>query len=339
MMLLSPLPQTFAQTGACDRADAKRLFVEGMKLVVQRRASEACAKFEQSLACHPRASTETKIARCRENEGKLASALSAYERALTLETDPRNAHAVEAEIRRFIGQIESRVPRLTVAIDPPGETFEMWLDDTAVPFIAVGTALRVDPGEHQIVVHAPGYAEQRIAVALEEGAARSVHFQMLPLPAPAPPVVAAEPPAPPPVLAAVTRRQASDSLLPPPNNQIARSPASPHAPPPPGDHQIASLVLGGVGVASLLVAGFFGLRTRALVREADGLCSSDGTCDKPGIDRLDDARRAQTVGIVLAGLGVAAAGTAVALFVISPRKTSLMTAMVSPAGACAQVSW
>jgi hypothetical protein len=357
LMLLSPARQTCAQTVGCDRGEAKRLFAEGMKLVSERRASEACAKFQQSLACHPRASTETKIARCREKEGKLASALSAYQRALTLETDPKNARAVEVEIRRFITQIELRVPRLTIAVEPPGETFEVRLDETAVPFTALGMALPVDPGEHHIVVDGPGHAEQRIVVALQEGAARSVLVKMLPLPEPAPAVV---PRPPPPVLLAVTSRQPPDSLLPPPDNKISRAPSVPQAATPSGAGHTAGLVLGGAGVASLLVAGFFGLKTAALVREADQLCNGDGTCDMPGLDRLDDARRAQRLAIVLGGLGVAAVGTAVALFVTSPRRTSssasnafvghsgaraaaatevLIMARVSPAGARVQVSW
>ncbi len=59
---------------------------------------------------------------------------------------------------------------------------------------------------------------------------------------------------------------------------------------------------GGVGLATLGVASYFGLRTRALVRDAAPYCYPDG-CDEPGYGRLQKAENTQTAGLILAGAG------------------------------------
>ena len=59
-------------------------------------------------------------------------------------------------------------------------------------------------------------------------------------------------------------------------------------------------------------AGYFGIRTLALVNDAEEFCYPDG-CEDPGLRYLEKARTAQTTGLVLLGAGLATVGAGVAL--------------------------
>jgi hypothetical protein len=329
-----------ASDAVCDAAQAKRLFADGMKHLAAGEWEQACPRFEQSLACHPRASTQTKVAGCREHDGKLVEALVEYRNALTLETDAKKTREVEAEIRSLIDAVEARVPRLTITVSPPVADLEVKLNGRPVSPAQLGSPLRVDPGEQRVSVSAPGYPEEQVTVALEERAARDVAILLkettrVPSPEPAKggelslqsvaPVVAAAPSA-----AAVAR----PTILRAAPVEVTGAPRS-------GARQTALLVAGGVAVVSLGVAGYFGLRTRSLVRQAHDQCSPDGSCDQGGIDTLRRASRAQLTGFVLAGLGVTSAVIGVVLLVTDAREPTgvVLSAAMSPVGVSAQATW
>jgi hypothetical protein len=329
-----------ANDAVCDAAQAKRLFADGMKHLAAGEWDQACPRFEQSLACHPRASTQTKIAGCREHEGKLAEALLEYQNALTLETDAKKAREVEAEIRSFIDAIEARIPRLTITVSPRVADVQIELNGRPIPPAQLGSPLRVDPGEQRVTVSAPGYPEEQVTVAVEERASRDVAI-LLKETAPAaspepskggdlsvPPVAPVAPAAPSPT------HVAGPTTLPAAPVEVTHAPRS-------GARQTAALIAGGVAIVSLGVAGYFGLRTRSLVRQADDQCSPDGSCDQSGIDTLHRASRAQLTGFVLAGLGLTAAVTGVVLLVTGAREPTyvVVSAAMSPVGVSAQATW
>jgi hypothetical protein len=331
-----------ASDAVCDAAQAKRLFADGMKHLAAGEWDQACPRFEQSLACHPRASTQTKVAGCREHEGKLAEALVEYQNALTLETDAKKTREVEAEIRTFIDAIDARVPRLTITVSPQVADLQVKLNGRPVSSAQLGSPLRVDPGEQRVAVSAPGYPEEQVTVALDERSSRDVAILLkatAPVRSPEPelltgrelslrPVAPVAPPAPPPTFAG------RPTTLPAAPIEVTRAPRF-------GARQTAALVAGGVAVVSLGVAGYFGLRTRSLVSEAKAQCFPDGSCPQGGIDTLHRASQAQLTGFVLAGLGVTSAVAGVVLLVTGARETTgvALSAMMSPAGVSAQATW
>jgi hypothetical protein len=347
-----------AKDAVCDAAEAKRLFADGMKHLAAGEWDQACPRFEESLACHPRASAQTKVAGCREHEGRIAEALIEYQKALSLEVDPKKAREVEAEIQSFIDAIDARVPKLTITISPRVANLEIQLNGRPVLLSQLGSPLRVDPGEQRVTANAPGYPEAQVTVSLEEGASRDVAIVLheparqdpapvrspessggeISLPAVTPAATAAPAPA------AAAR---PTTLLAAPA-ELTRAPRS-------SARRTAGLVAGGVAIVTLAVAGYFGLHTRSLVRQAEAQCYPEGTCDPGGIDTLNQARQAQLTGLVLGGLGVASAAAGAFLLVTDARERSgrvsagearvhargdlVLSATMSPAGVFAQATW
>jgi hypothetical protein len=161
-----------AQRAAGDQAAADALYNEGRELLKAGKNAAACAKFEASFALGPATSTMLNIARCHEQDGKLATAWADYNRALSLNGDTPGAERrreLEALAQKGLHALEPRLPRLRVALTAPPPGVEVRSDDNVLPAAALGEALPVDPGPHQVRVSAPGYREETRSVTLEEG--------------------------------------------------------------------------------------------------------------------------------------------------------------------------
>jgi hypothetical protein len=308
----------------CDAHQAKRLFVEGMKRLDAGAWDQACQRFEESLACHPRASTQAKVAGCREHDGNLTEALVAYQRALTMEVDPKMARQVASEIRALIEALEPRVPRLAITVAPTEANLEVTVNDRPV-VLSPGTPLRVDPGEQRVVVDAPGFREERVTVTLVEGSSREVAIALTKLaaaPASEPIVGEASLPDLAPraasnivslrMVAASTATAASPGSSEPILVDAAPKQGS-------GSRRTVGVIAGVGGLVTGAVAGYYGLRTLSLVRASEAHCYPDGTCESSGLDILDRARQMQRTAFVLAGVGAAATAVGVVLVLTNGR--------------------
>jgi tetratricopeptide (TPR) repeat protein len=96
-----------AQSGS-----AEALYAEGHRLLEQGELAKACEAFEASNRALPGAGTYLALGMCRERNGQIASAWSAYQAAL--------ARARDGQKRRFartrIDEIEPRLSYLTVSV-------------------------------------------------------------------------------------------------------------------------------------------------------------------------------------------------------------------------------
>ena len=138
-------------------------------------------KFEASLALSPAASTMINIARCHQQEGKVATAWAEYTQALRLNGDTAGAErrkALEELARQGIRALEPRLPRLRIGLARPPVGVQVRSDDKELPTAALGEALPADPGPHQVRVSAPGYREETRSVTLEEGKTTVVEIEL-----------------------------------------------------------------------------------------------------------------------------------------------------------------
>ena len=74
---------SFASAQSADQTLAQSLFDQGLKLANEGNFKEACPKFAESQKLDPGGGTLINLAKCREAEGKLASAWAAYNEALS----------------------------------------------------------------------------------------------------------------------------------------------------------------------------------------------------------------------------------------------------------------
>jgi len=157
-----------AEPTSADRARATSLFNEGRALLAQHRTSEACAKFDESEALDPGGGTLMNLARCREEEGRLATAWSEFAEARSMAVrDGRDDRRSEAE--QQVHDLEPRLSKLTIEVDSsvlaPG--FAVSLDGSPVRASSWSAPFAVDGGEHVVAATAPGKRAFHLTIHVE----------------------------------------------------------------------------------------------------------------------------------------------------------------------------
>ncbi len=153
------------------RITAEALFEEGTSLMSDGRYAEACSKFEASQALDAGIGTLLYLGDCYERSGRNASAWATFREA---ESMARAAGQNErAQIAATRAQALSRgLSRLSIAVPAesrfPGLTIK--LAGQTVPPASYDQYLPIDPGEHRVVVSAPGRQsfEKTVKVAANE---------------------------------------------------------------------------------------------------------------------------------------------------------------------------
>jgi hypothetical protein len=266
-----------------DPAAAEELFRQGRAAVQQRDYLNACAKFRESNRLDPALGTLFNIADCEEKLGRYATSWTLFEEVAQRLTadDDRRAIAV----KRAQG-LEARVPRLSVHLAPSSHAgVVVRRDGVALGSASLDTPLPVDPGEHVVVVEAPGAQPAQFRASVGEGERAQLEVSVGP-------------------------------DLPPgegPNAPLGAGSSG-------SSRRTAGYVVGGIGVAGLVtgvVAGLLVLSHKSTVNDncAGKLCNQAG---------LDAARSGKTLGVVsTVGLvtGALGLGTATYLCLSPPAPT------------------
>ncbi|HUS30198.1 MAG TPA: hypothetical protein VMZ53_16940 [Kofleriaceae bacterium] len=168
-----PLPR------AEDKAEADRLFEEGRALLEKGDRAEACKRFDLSFRKDPRAvGTMLNLGLCREEAGLVASAVRYYQEARDRARDQNLAEHQQAAERK-IAMLSPRVPRLTIALAPGTEaTARVLVDDTVIAQDQL-IDVTVDPGDHALVVTAPGKLPYEAKLTVAESEHRKVDVPAL----------------------------------------------------------------------------------------------------------------------------------------------------------------
>lgn len=293
---------------ASPSAEADALFERGKE---QLRAGDwpaACASFRQSFERDASVSTAVKLARCHEHDGRAASALAEYRRALELNErlpqTPERRRELETVIRRAVAELGPTIPHVRLVFSPRPEQLTVLLDGKPVLSDELDAALPLDVGEHEVEATAPGFRSERVRVEVSRGEARQLEIAM----------------------ARVTRGQSPPAV---------GSANSPSAPPPPRDTEPSApgaassprktlgIAIGTAGVVTLGGAAYFGIKTRMLLSEAKSDCDFEiDECGQEGMRLVGRARDAQTAALVLSGVGAGLATLGVVLFVTAPGATA-----------------
>jgi hypothetical protein len=275
-LLLSP-----SIARADDAAHAEELFKAGRAALDKGDFHEACAQFAASLKLNPRPNVTFNLAGCEEHEGRLTDARRHWQEGL---------HAIEATDERAsvakerIADLDRKIPSLTLRLQASVPAAATVTVDGAAANTSV--ALPVNPGEHVIVVTAPGYGESRTTVLVVAGEHKEV------------------------------------TLLPPPPSSSSTAPPPPPPPPAPEDdagrrtRRTAGLVLTGVGVVGVLAAGITG----GILLARNGTIHTDcpaKQCNSAGLDEISGSNHLIVGNYVTWGLAVAGLGAGIPLLVTS----------------------
>ena len=228
-----------AQSDRTNASVAQVLFDEGRALVDAGNYAVACPKFVESHRLDPSGGTILHAAACHEKEGKLATAWSEFNEGRSLALRDRRGDREKVANER-IASLAPRLGKLKVIVPPDIRQIEglhVTLDGKELPSAAWETKVPVDKGSHVLTASATGRVTVTKSTDVTDGATSEVTVPPLPdAPVPTPtPTKIVEAPARPAVVAPVESHR--------------------------GDTQrTIGLVVGGVGVAGVVVGTVFGIR-------------------------------------------------------------------------------
>lgn len=146
----------FAQETPRDPKLAQSLFDRARTLMDQGKYGEACPLLEESQRLDPGGGTLLNLAVCLEQAGKLATAHTTFNEALSVAIrEGRDERKKIAEER-----VAALAPKLsTITVDVPAEArvpgIVVWLDGARLSSIAWGVPTAVDGGSHRVEATAP----------------------------------------------------------------------------------------------------------------------------------------------------------------------------------------
>ncbi len=164
------------------RAAARDLFKEGDTLQRAGKLTEALDKFQRAQAVFDAPTNLLRIAECEAALGRLVESAEAFRAVLRAQLPSGSPPAFQAALDQANGelaQVEPRIPRLTVDVQPPKVAgLQLQIDGQSVSAALVGAPMPLDPGAHQVVVSAAGYTQAEQKVTLAERESKSVSLTL-----------------------------------------------------------------------------------------------------------------------------------------------------------------
>jgi len=268
------------------------LFKQGRDLMEQHKYAEACRLFAEGHRLDPKANgILLNLAECMKLLGRTATAWNLYndsEFAFKREHDEDRA----AYAHQQATALEPKLSKLRInATDTPGLTIRR--DDEEVGKPLWGIAVPADPGEHKIEATAPGYLVWTTTVKIGlEGDLRTVEIPAL---------------------------SKSGPQVVKPASQVEARPAEAPAPAW-GARRTAGVVIGGVGIASVIAGAIAGGLAMKKGSDSKASCAPDLTwCYPDGYALQNDGRTLANVSNATLAIGGAAVVAGVVLFLTAPR--------------------
>ncbi|HET7505934.1 MAG TPA: hypothetical protein VFK02_33170 [Kofleriaceae bacterium] len=149
---------------------AEALFRDGTQLMAEGKLAQACDAFEASNRLEPRAGTLISLGQCREQNRQLASAWSAYKRALARVKDPRKREFATARV----ADLESRLSSLTVSVPAEARAAGLVITRGGAPVEPAlwNRPVPVDGGDYVIAARAPDHEGWQTTVHVAASNAR-----------------------------------------------------------------------------------------------------------------------------------------------------------------------
>lgn len=276
-----------APAAADTKADAVKLFDEGLREYKAGNYAKACAALKQSNELQADSGTRGSLARCYEKQGKVASAWSLWVDLSA--TAPKN---LRPDAAANAAKLEPRLPKYMVKLAPGAPGVAITIDGQATE-AKPDVAVPIDPGNHVVHANAAGYEGWKREFTAAEGKTEVVTIPALA------PQIAKEP----------------DRPQPPPVDEKPIQKSS---------RKKIGFAMVGVGGALAITGAVFGVIARGRYGDAKDLCGGDiDACDPARIgdaqDKVDSARSAGNVATITMIAGGAALVTGVVLILTAPE--------------------
>jgi hypothetical protein len=274
---------------SADTGTAEILYRDAVKLMEEGKFDEACPKLVESQRIDTATGTLVALSKCYEGAGKTASAWSSYQDLAFAFKKDGNLEGEKAARKRG-EDLEKKLDKLLIkaTADAPGLVIRR--DGQEIGKAILGTPVPVDPGKHIIEATAPGFQVWQTTITLgKESDTQTVVI---------PPLVEAK----------------KDDVA-------AGNPGSPGGAPGPNKSlRTVSYVVGGVGVAGVLVGGIFGGLAASAKSTLKTECPNNACPTGQATDDLNAAKSKALISTLGLGIGGAALATGVVLFFVSGSK-------------------
>jgi hypothetical protein len=296
-----------------DSREALDELKQGYSLKQLGNCRDALPHLARSVRLDPSGRALLNLSDCEQQLGELVEAQGHAAQGRELARHKSEAELVTAADAQ-LESIAKRLPRLTVRLASTAPQHCLVASDgTVVEAAALGVDVGVNPGAHVLTVSAPGYAERRFDVSLEEGARKEVEVEP----------------------GAKLQPDASNAATSP--AATTAGPAAPEgvAPKTSPNRALAYSVL-AVGAAGVTVGVVTGLAAGSKHTTLAGECDSQGGACPPGsqgdINSFYTLRTASTVAYAIGAAGLV--GGAVLWFTApSPRSDAAAHVWLGPASA------
>ena len=277
-------PGFAAAQGGDSKAIAEAAFLRGRELMDQGKPAEACPKFEESVRLDPSVGALLNLALCNEQLGRTATAWARYKEAANLAraTGQTDRQKIAEE---FADKLAPKLSRLRIDADNPAAGLVVKRNGEVLGAALLGDPIPIDPGEHTIEANAPGFLPWSTTIVVGKDADQKTVSV---------PALAPEPSATKPVENGA------------PGDAGSR----------PNGLRTAAFVAGGLGIVGLGVGAVFGGLASSDVGKADPLCPGK-KCSAEGFALVENAQTKALVSTIGFGVGAAALGAGVVLFLVS----------------------
>jgi hypothetical protein len=284
-MLALSSPRPARADASAEKAAARELAVEGIRLAQAGQCAEALPKLERAESLYHAPTILAWIGDCQVQLGALVEGTENLNRVVH-EQLPAGAPAAffesQERARVLRDATQPRIARLTIELTPADAAdVEIQIDGAPMSAAMLGAPRPTDPGQHTVVVSAPGFARVERLVELAEAARETLRIELAPL------------------------------------EDAGATPAGPAGEQ--GGERRGSAVRTwgwvGVGTGAALLAGGGVFGAMALGAKGDLDCPG-GACAPDQEDELDAANTYATTSTVLFSIGGALAATGVVLVIL-----------------------
>jgi hypothetical protein len=259
---------------------ARAQFQRGIELEQAANWTEAIQVFREVGQVRMTPQVRFHIAFCEENLGRLVTALGGYDLALS-EADSVGPD-FKSEVETAMSRLREKIPKLLIERGTGADAALVQLDGVDLGASQIGVEVPLDPGPHTITANAPGFIPFSTTADLKEREVTKVTIEL---------EIAPEP------------------VTPPPPTRVVVVPRDE------GPSRTVPYIVGGAGILFLGAGGALWALRQSTLADLEQDCPDKNNCAKSNEASYDRVKVYGIAAPVVAGVGVAAIGTAAALII------------------------
>ncbi len=179
-VLVAPRPA--AAQSAADKATARGLAREGIKLFKAGKFADALDKLQRAQSLYDAPVHLIYIARCQDKLGLVVESTETYRKLVRLDLDDGAPDAFKqavADAKKELPEVEPKLASIKIEVQPANiEGLKLSIDEVNVSSAVVGVDRPANPGTRKITASAPGYHPSEQTVELKAGDSKTVSFAL-----------------------------------------------------------------------------------------------------------------------------------------------------------------